>query len=389
MASAPRPSLPALTGLRFFAALHVVAFHVTPREGRPGWLGAFLDNGPASVTLFFVLSGFVLAQAYLGSASPGPVSRRAFWVARLARIYPVYLLGLVLEAPPFFLAILRQEGGWTLPALQRLLGVGAAVTSLTQAWIPPAACAWNCPGWSLSAEAFFYLLFPVLAGPLVRLGAKGLGWAAVCLIASSALLYGLWFAGAGGWAGEAALQETWLRVGEYSPLLKLPQFLLGVVLGRAFVLRRPKPTPGTSGRGLVAAGTALGLLWVSWPGQTWAFRDVVLTAVFAWLIWTLACGHGRLATFLARAPVVRLGEASYALYILHVPLAFHARSAERWSGAALEQRAPWGYSALAITSFVLVALAVHAWLEEPARRWLRNRWTRPRPAPLPVVSGLL
>ncbi|NOK14937.1 acyltransferase family protein, partial [Corallococcus exercitus] len=192
MASAPRPSLPALTGLRFFAALHVVAFHVTPREGRPGWLGALLDNGPASVTLFFILSGFVLAQAYLGSASPGPVSRRAFWVARLARIYPVYLLGLVLEAPPFFLAVLRQENGWTLPALQRLLGVGAAVTSLTQAWIPPAACAWNCPGWSLSAEAFFYLLFPVLAGPLVRLGAKGLGWAAVCLIASSALLYGLW-----------------------------------------------------------------------------------------------------------------------------------------------------------------------------------------------------
>ncbi|RKH34751.1 acyltransferase family protein [Corallococcus sicarius] len=393
MASAPRPSLPALTGLRFFAALHVVAFHVTPREGRPAWLGGLLDNGPASVTLFFILSGFVLAQAYLGEASPGPVSRRAFWVARFARVYPIYLLGLVLEAPAFFLAVVRQEGGLTLESLQRLLGVGSAVVSLTQAWVPSAACAWNCPGWSLSVEAFFYLLFPVLAVPVARLGPKGLRWGALALVAVAALLCGLWLVGDGWLAGDSAHRETWLRVGEYSPLLKLPQFLLGVVLGRAFVLRRTEPAagpaPGSFVASFVAAGLALGLLTVSWSGSAWAFRDLVLTPVFAWLIWTLARGHGPLAAFLSRAPLVRLGEASYALYILHVPLAFYARAAERLSGVGLERRAPWSYSALAITSFVLLSLAVFSWLEEPARRWIRARWSRPRPAPLSASSGLL
>ncbi|CAM3293767.1 acyltransferase [Corallococcus sp. ZKHCc1 1396] len=389
MVVAPRPSLPALTGLRFFAALHVVAFHVTPREGRPAWLGALLDNGPASVTLFFILSGFVLAQAYLGQPSPGPVPRRAFWVARFARVYPVYLLGLMLEAPAFFLAVLRQDGGPTLASLQHILGVGAAVVSLTQAWVPSAACAWNCPGWSLSVEAFFYLLFPVLAVPVARLGPKGLRGFGVALVAVSALLSGLWLVGDGWLSGDAVHRETWLRVGEYSPLLKLPQFLLGVVLGRAFVLRRGEQAVGSPAGSLMAAGLALGLLTVSWSGTAWAFRDLALTPVFAWLIWTLARGHGPLAAFLSRAPVVRLGEASYALYILHVPLAFYVRTAERLSGVGLERRAPWGYSLLAITLFVLLSLAVFSWLEEPARRWIRARWSRPRPIPLSASSGLL
>ncbi|RKH16491.1 acyltransferase [Corallococcus sp. CA047B] len=389
MAAAPRPSLPALTGLRFFAALHVVAFHVTPREGRPAWLAGFLDNGPASVTLFFILSGFVLAQAYLGQASSGQVSRRAFWAARFARVYPVYLLGLVLTAPPFFQFVLRQEGGLTPASLQRILGVGAAVFSLTQAWVPPAACAWNCPGWSLSVEAFFYLLFPMLAVPVARLGPKGLRWAAVSVGAVAAVLSGLWLLGDTLLAGDSPHRDTWLLVGEYSPLIKLPQFLLGVVLGRLFVLRgRELPRASAMGS-LAAAALALGLLAVPWTGTAWALRDLALTPVFAWLLWTLATGHGPLAAFLSRASVVRLGEASYALYILHIPLAFYTRAAERLSGIGLERRAPWGYSALAITSFVVVSLAVFAWLEEPARRWLRNRLSRPRPRPLSASTGLL
>lgn len=391
MASPSRPLLPALTGLRFLAALHVVAFHVTPREGRPGWLGAFLDNGPASVTLFFILSGFVLAQAYLGEGAPGQVPRRAFWAARFARVYPVYLLGLVLEAPAFLQFVLRQEGGLTGDALQRVLGVGAAVFSLTQAWVPSAACAWNCPGWSLSVEAFFYLLFPWVAVPVARLGPGRLRWALLALVVASALPGGVWLLGNGWLAGDAAARETWLRVSEYSPLLKLPQFLLGVVLGRAFILRRAGGRPGGGGvvASCVAAGGALALLWMPWQGSAWALRDLLLTPVFAWLLWTLASGRGPLAALLSRAAMVRLGEASYALYILHIPLAFYSRALERVSGLGLELRAPWVYCALAITSFVLVSLAVFTWAEEPARRWLRDRLARPRPAPLSASSGLL
>ncbi|NOK20489.1 acyltransferase family protein [Corallococcus carmarthensis] len=390
MASPPRPLLPALTGLRFLAALHVVAFHVTPREGRPGWLGALLDNGPASVTLFFILSGFVLAQAYLGEGAPLQVPRRAFWAARFARVYPVYLLGLVLEAPPFLLFVLRQEGGLTGDALQRVLGVGAAVFSLTQAWVPSAACVWNCPGWSLSVEAFFYLLFPWVAASVARLGPGRSRWALLALVVASALPGGVWLLGDGWLASDAATRETWLRVSEYSPLLKLPQFLLGVVLGRAFVLRRAGG-PGWSAAvgSCAAAGLALALLWVPWQGRVWALRELLLTPVFAWLLWTLAAGRGPLAAWLSRAAMVRLGEASYALYILHIPLAFHARTLERVSGLGLELRAPWAYCALAVTSFVLVSLGVFTWAEEPARRWLRDRLARPRPAPTAASSGLL
>src|SRR5919202_244431 len=81
-------SLPALTGMRFCAAAVFVASHFFP-GGLPAG-----DIGAAAVTLFFLLSGFILTC----TARPGRVSVRDFYVARFARIYPAYLLSLTLAA---------------------------------------------------------------------------------------------------------------------------------------------------------------------------------------------------------------------------------------------------------------------------------------------------
>jgi peptidoglycan/LPS O-acetylase OafA/YrhL len=83
-----RPRLPALTSLRFFAALHVVCFHFLAFKIVSGerWLGQISSIGYVGVSFFFVLSGFILVYTYAGRDIPA----RDFWRARFARIYPAF-----------------------------------------------------------------------------------------------------------------------------------------------------------------------------------------------------------------------------------------------------------------------------------------------------------
>src|SRR5882724_5212610 len=101
---APRSHLKALTTLRFFAALHVVLFHmwVTGEFAvGPWWYRNFASIGYVGVNCFFVLSGFILVYTYTDPLLDAP----RFWQARLARIYPAYALSLVISAPFFFHAV--------------------------------------------------------------------------------------------------------------------------------------------------------------------------------------------------------------------------------------------------------------------------------------------
>jgi peptidoglycan/LPS O-acetylase OafA/YrhL len=91
-----------LTGLRIFAALVVFLSHIPKPPGAPAFLQAFMDAGYSGVTLFFILSGFIIAWNYepvLGERLTGS-ALRTFYVARLARIYPLYLGALLLVILP-------------------------------------------------------------------------------------------------------------------------------------------------------------------------------------------------------------------------------------------------------------------------------------------------
>ena len=88
--AAKKPHLPALTGLRAFAALNLVFFHfANPRDF--GWLAPVVDNGYTSVSFFLLLSGFILAYNYSDRSARGEMAIGKFWVARFSRLYPVYI----------------------------------------------------------------------------------------------------------------------------------------------------------------------------------------------------------------------------------------------------------------------------------------------------------
>jgi peptidoglycan/LPS O-acetylase OafA/YrhL len=167
----PAAQLPALTSLRFIAALAVVVLHYRDLLGPlPGWLMHAIVGGQFGVTFFFVLSGFILTYRYRDWFAGGVAATdyRRFQRFRLARIYPVYVLGLLLDTPWHLLerawAGQLAADGPTFAAswLVNLAGL--------QAWVPavPYAMFWNTPAWSVAAEFFFYATFPWVCCTLAR-----------------------------------------------------------------------------------------------------------------------------------------------------------------------------------------------------------------------------
>jgi peptidoglycan/LPS O-acetylase OafA/YrhL len=359
MSSAPngvltrhRRALPALTGVRFLAAFYVVLFHGSAGLERrfpiPGPLAVFLSNGYLAVGLFFILSGFILSYTYEGQIE-GLTNRHRFWEARFARIYPVYFLSLLL-AFPF--------------AMDLHLGTRLAVLGMVQSWnpvVPQLAGAWNYPAWTLSVEAFFYLCFPFVFPWISRRSNRALSWMiaillAFCVFAHTPVM------GLGDWKQNASLLERILPL----PVLRMPEFLLGVVMGLRFLRNAANPEPNLR-HSLTVYLAILGMLaTLSVPLGGWVALVIV---PFAVLVYELARGGSWPERLLSTKFMVLLGGASYAVYLLRYPITL-------WMHifvSALPSR--WASLGELLTPFVLVLFSILVFLcwEEPSRKTLR-RW---------------
>ncbi|WP_426757141.1 acyltransferase family protein [Myxococcus sp. Y35] len=369
-------ALDALTGLRFVAALHVVLFHfAAPCLGpAPEAVRNWVGSGYAAVGVFFVLSGFVLAWNYLDADGRMETSPRAFWAARVARVYPVYVLAFLLSAPTTIAASVAANG-WTLASAKLAVG-GLAALSLLQAWVPRLALYWNPPGWSVAVEAFFYALFPWLARALPRLRSS---WLPLALcgtwalgLAPSLLYLGLLPDGPG--PVDVASAGMWLMVLKFSPLTRLPEFLFGVLLGVCFVRERQAGRGRGSGAVLAALGTLL-LVAAGAAGERISYplmHNALLAPASGLLVYGLARGGGALGWLLSRPVLVRLGGASYALYLLQYPVSEAAKGLGEVLSPWVELRTPEGGLALVLLLGVSASLWVHRSVETPLRTRVRD-----------------
>jgi peptidoglycan/LPS O-acetylase OafA/YrhL len=368
----PEARLPALAGLRFAAALGILLFHHGDQlaAGAPAWVERLRSGGFVWVGLFYVLSGFVLAHAH-----PAPLSapeRRAFWGARIARLYPAYLLAFVLAAP---FALERWAGGGE-GAAAKAAAVAAASLLLVQAWIPPAARLWNAPGWSTSVVLAFYAAFPFATARLAPLRRRGLWLALAGAWALSLAPPLLWLAlqPDGAVADLTWNEPRWLLALKFHPVARVGEFLAGVALGllhaRGLSLGRAAPVAGPLA--LAAAGAV-----VAWGGAPYVLlHNGLLVPVFGVLVLALAGGGGPLARLLGSRPARALGDASFALYALQEPVWQWGRVLTRTHGP--ESAA---YAACWTAVAVGIAVVVSRQLERPARRALRAVIARYAPAP--------
>jgi len=366
----PHPAvepLPALTSLRFLAAAYVLAFHFGGYELSRAAMPGAVFLGYSGVTFFFLLSGFILAYNYQRvDLSERPALVR-FLRARVARVYPVYLLALAVGLPWFVAWTLKEA-----PPLQTLMASSVVLAPLgLHAWVPGAACALDCPSWSVSTELFFYAVFPLLL-PLVlrRPGATALATLAAWATAVTLSILA-WNRYAPGLSLIAPTTDAAMLLSQaikYNPLLRLPEFVAGLLLFALWRRVRP-PVWGL----LTGAGVAAAALVASVGTIPEVLTHNGLTA----LVWApvILAGAAIRSGPLTAGWFVFLGRISFALYLLHVPAYALVSSLDRALLAGRLAGIPWLVVTLAALLSLAAAAAVHLWVEEPARR----RILRPHP----------
>lgn len=375
-ARARRDRLPALTGLRFAAALGILLFHYGGPlvAGAPASLERVREGGYVWVGLFYLLSGFVLARAF--PAPMGPDARRAFWIARVARLYPAYLLAFVLSAP-FALERWAGHGG---PGAAKAIGVGLAALLLVQAWFPPVARLWNTPGWSTSVVLAFYAAFPFLAARLARLSRRGLLAALAGAWAASLALPLAWLAlrPDGPVADLTWNEPLWLEALKFHPLARGGEFLAGIALGlleRRGQLRAPPLAAGAAALAVIALLALGGVPYV-------LLHNGVLVPLFAVIVLGLARADGAVARALGSPAARTLGDASFSLYALQEPLWLWSRRLLAPDPAAPASAA---FALAFAAAAIAISVAVSTLLERPARRALRAALA-PGPVPARAVA---
>ena len=365
-APARKPQLPALTGVRTLLAVNIMLFHFTPPHMQ--LLYPLINNSYVFVGFFILLSGFVLSYNY---ADRPRLVKRDFWRARFARLYPIYLLSLIL-----FINMLVVEYH-ARPHGQFWAGV-VLTPLLLQGWSPLLATFWNTVAWTLSCEAALYLAFPYIVKlPWPRSAGR-----------LAALLLGIWCLGLVPHALYMIFNPDkltapldrysygfWLRALKYTPLAYLATFLVGITLAKLHASLHVTNRQRT----LIAAVSlmAIGVFFAVAVDHVpyILMHGGLLVPVFSALVIGLS-GPNIFARAFSVRPVMLLGQASYALFLLHfnfINLLRQYNVPQHLHVAALD---PW----ISYGATLLLSIAAMYFVERPARRMILNHKRDPAPA---------
>jgi peptidoglycan/LPS O-acetylase OafA/YrhL len=376
---------PALTGLRAISALMVFFFHATlhsPSDGRPflvKWAVRLAQQGSLGVSIFFVLSGFLITLRYADGVELTKPWFRQYFQNRFARVYPVYFLLTVLT---FVVMVVRPEYDWdewtaAFRWSDKLTAIVLNLT-LTRAYFQEMQYLGVVTAWSLTVEESFYLLAPFMFMGLRRTS-RVLVAAPVLLLAVGALLvvvcsalrppYGLlasfdfmlfhtffgrcveFFVGMG-------LAWWWLR----HPVAGRQGWftVLGVagIVGCVLLHAAMQHSSGIPYPVLLYGGIALSNLLMPFP--------------VALLLLGLVTERTWLQRLLQTKVFDVLGKSSYAFYLIHIGVidTFFYQNVS----ANLFAR---------LASTTLLSIAIYYGIENPLQKWLRAKpWRREVPASL-------
>jgi peptidoglycan/LPS O-acetylase OafA/YrhL len=361
------PAISALTGIRGYAALWVLVSHLVYTEALLWPLAArlqlvrpvgLIQHEYLAVDVFFMLSGFVLLHVYrreFESSVRRPEYGR-FLLLRLARIYPLHLVGLGLALV-------------TLQYHPDPFGISTEQTFVLQlvlmaSWGVIPRISWNLPAWSLNSEWFAYLLFPLVA--LVGTGIKTTRGRLIGIGALLGFFYIMMF------------RQPFPPLGYDSGIGAQTRVMVGLSIG--ILLRGLYDDPRVRALpwhlilygSLVAAAISMTeLSGARRLNSIWSYMTMPL------ILFAAACGKGRLMLPLTGRFAIYMGEISFAIYIMHYPVlrlirtVFWDRLVDiTFRGTDLQV---WvvmvGAGLLAV---VAGALAHHA-IEDPFRRWAKRR----------------
>ncbi|GGL39819.1 acyltransferase family protein [Nocardia jinanensis] len=398
-AAAVRPSLPSLTGARWWAAFAVFLLHalvflpVYPFQKSELFRQIHqlmpMQLGAAGVTFFFVLSGFIIYWSF----RPGNSVPRFYW-RRVLKIYPTHLVAAVAF-------ILVASVPLTRPV------VWAPNLALIHTWVPKwtTVGGLNVPSWSLAAEVLFYLSFPLLLPLVRRIKGHRVLWVLIGLLVAILLLhtaYYLWVPGPKGIANTFAPRLIPGEVSPYFelhaapiwfeqpdipvapsywlsynfPLSRLPEFFLGVLAARLVLEGRWRNT--RLALPVIALMIAYAATWAVPPNYK---MSALLLAPMTAVVATLAARDlAGIRGFNSSPRVVWLGNISFAFYLIQFPV---MALITRFSiGGKQFGLLGWlGFAGLSLVVSTVVAAAIYHWLDEPLMRRFAGRRTAAREKP--------
>jgi peptidoglycan/LPS O-acetylase OafA/YrhL len=397
-----------LTGLRFFAALFVCLAHIFTRffketPDNSWWIDEVARLSAAGMTLFFVLSGFVIHYNYSNSIARNPTKGLYdFMVARFARLMPLYLLLLFIDLVIFNSYKTMYHPRHTLEALPYYL-------TLTQSWfykpmgtnaliyqfghVPSVA-------WSVSTEWFFYLAYPIICFALLKM--KSITTKVMSIGFISILTIGFIFAVSLNMPqiNDAAIaafgpiadlnthqQDSFMRwLTYFAPYVRISEFIAGCLVAAIYMQLDSKPVSQRE----AAIGSAIMViaLLALIPNQYFIFhppaeglwksafinlhRCFGFAPLFAIIIFCCARYTNAVTAFLSTRFILWGGEISYSMYLLHVILI--------GSIAHFTRKISHGFIGLALSVLIIMVIAHLSYLmiESPARRVLRKWLALPR-----------
>ena len=375
------PRFPLFDSLRAIAALCVLVTHSSYLSGahHQAWYGEYTARLDVGVTIFFLISGFLLYRPFVSARLRG--TPRPGWAQyarrRALRILPAYWVALTVLALTVGLPQMWSDSSWAYYAL---------VQNLDSAWIFGGLTA----AWSLAVEMSFYVFLPLFAWLLTR------AWPRASVrreAAAVALLYLL------GWAFRAGTRAI---EGDVSTLfVTLPGFLdwfaLGMGLAVASVAlegreRRPAPVRLIERRPGLAWLAALFLFWAlctqiglertiyqALDGTQWFVQHLLYSLVALFLLLPAVFGHerpGSVPRRVLRNPVLAwLGLVSYGLFLYHLPLLGEMSELEVWGTTRM-----LGITASGLALAVACAAASYYLVERPLLRLKDRRRRGPRAA---------
>lgn len=374
-AAQPQGRFIALDSLRGLIAVAIMIFHM----GNVGWIAGWTPfrSGWMLVEFFFVLSGFVITASYGARLAQG-YPRGRFLLIRLGRVYPLHIVVvalMVLLELLVFRPVLHEFHPWSV--LPRAVFLLDAFRMTTGDFYAPVS-------WAVAVELVLY----VLAAALFGRGRWALG---IAVLLAGASAWALW---------------TGFNVPGFGRLLQ--RGLLGFPIGvAAYWLhkRMRQADPGVAVLTVAEVALIVALVWVlGQPGKSNAWL-IGLDLLFAAMVLVFARDRGIVSRALQWRPLVRLGELSFALYMVHLffiqlpnrflPRVFTAMGHADWVRPG---RHTFGYESVAppewlatLITLVGAALALGAaWLawrfiEEPARQWTRRFAPPSAGPPVPAI----
>lgn len=317
---------------------HFIALGLAPEGSRSNYpffwiLSPFFQNGGTAVQLFWIISGFVFSAVYYGRVH----STREFIINRLARLYPLHLVTLLVVAGLQIVA-LRLYGRWLLytpndfPAfLEQLV--------MASGWHEHPRFTFNGPIWSVSAELLIYITFWMVLPRLMKLGVIGpLVAVTLCaVLMKTGWLARVWFCGIYFYlgCGVFVIHQNWTG-----------RSMIGSLVGQCMMV------------------AAVGVYWIAGQGAALLLAFLGLTLTVA------ALEETRLAAWSARWRW--LGDSTYGIYLWHIPIQLIVLLILKFLNVDRSIAfSPWFF--LGYISMVLLAAKVSFyWIEDPARRALRR-----------------